>query len=142
MRTSSHLDKFERLRALRARLDPIEDFELWLWATVTAGANALDASLCLAGVARAAQVEPGPVDASAPTAAAEDPSLDAVRRTPLEAMPEDIRRLAQALDVVGSHSGPCVHAGRAPTRAIVDECESAFFQVCAVLRRRCDWSLL
>lgn len=117
MNTSSHLEKFERLRVLRAKLDPLEDFELWFWTTLTAGTNALNASLRLAGIGHGG-------------------------RPPTDRLPEDILGLEQALATIERHRDPCVHGGRAPTRAIVSECEAAFAQVCRVLRSRCDWSLV
>ena len=36
MKIASHLEKFDRLAALRARFDPLEDFELWFWTTACA----------------------------------------------------------------------------------------------------------
>ena len=42
--------RFSVSLALRRRFDPIEDFELWYWATLTAGTNMLNASLHRAGL--------------------------------------------------------------------------------------------
>jgi len=41
----SHLAKFRRLDATLARLDPIEDQELWIWTAMNAGVNLLNAAL-------------------------------------------------------------------------------------------------
>src|SRR5687768_10397102 len=54
MHTPDHLRKIEKLRGLRARLDPLRDFELWFWATMSAGTHAVNAALHAAGVTRAA----------------------------------------------------------------------------------------
>ena len=43
MKIASHLEKIERLSALRRRLDPTEDFEMWAWASMTAATNAINA---------------------------------------------------------------------------------------------------
>jgi hypothetical protein len=42
---AGHLEKFQRFDAVRRRLDPSEDFELWFWMTLNAGTNALNAAL-------------------------------------------------------------------------------------------------
>ena len=52
MNTASHLAKIAKLEALRARLDPQADFELWFWAGMTAGTHAVNAALHRAGVTR------------------------------------------------------------------------------------------
>ena len=50
MRVPSHVEKVARLVDVRRRLDPLDDFELWFWATLTAGTNMLNASLHRAGL--------------------------------------------------------------------------------------------
>jgi hypothetical protein len=45
MKVASHLDKFRRLDALLAQLDPLEDCELWIWTAMNAGVNLLNATL-------------------------------------------------------------------------------------------------
>jgi hypothetical protein len=40
-----HRDKMARLDELRRRLDPVEDFELWMWASMTAATNGMNACL-------------------------------------------------------------------------------------------------
>ena len=44
MKIASHLEKMERLKALRARLDPKDDFELWAWTSMTIATNAINAT--------------------------------------------------------------------------------------------------
>ena len=45
MQIPGHLNKASKLNCLRTRLDPLEDFELWFWATMNAGTHALNATL-------------------------------------------------------------------------------------------------
>ena len=45
MKVAGHLEKVKRFDAVRGRLDPGEDFELWFWMTLSAGTNALNAAL-------------------------------------------------------------------------------------------------
>jgi hypothetical protein len=55
MEVAAHKEKIVRLDDLRGRLDPVEDFELWMWASMTAATNALNACLHQLGL-----TEPGP----------------------------------------------------------------------------------
>ncbi|MEK7864046.1 MAG: hypothetical protein AAB295_12410, partial [Chloroflexota bacterium] len=58
MNVASHLEKIRKLEALRARLDPMEDFELWFWTAMNAGTQAVNAALHDAGVTRTDDVFP------------------------------------------------------------------------------------
>jgi hypothetical protein len=50
MRIEIHLEKAGRVDALRHRLDPLADFELWFWASMVAAVNAVNAALHAQGV--------------------------------------------------------------------------------------------
>src|ERR1700761_6554926 len=52
MKVISHLDKVRRLAVLRQQFDPLADFELWFWTTLTAGTNVFNATLHLTGLTR------------------------------------------------------------------------------------------
>jgi hypothetical protein len=52
MKVESHLDKFHRLDAMLARLDPVADRELWIWTAMNAGVHLLNAALHRHGVTR------------------------------------------------------------------------------------------
>src|SRR5690606_20510263 len=54
----SHLEKIRRLEALRARLDPLDDFALWFWSAMNCGTHAVNAALHDAGITRADDVYP------------------------------------------------------------------------------------
>ena len=45
MKIASHLEKFRRLDALKQRLDPATDRELWIWTAMNAGTHLLNAAL-------------------------------------------------------------------------------------------------
>ncbi|MGE0808558.1 MAG: hypothetical protein AB7L76_23670 [Burkholderiaceae bacterium] len=50
MRIDSHLRKWRRFDACRARFDPLAEFELWYWATLSGGTALINAALHAAGV--------------------------------------------------------------------------------------------
>lgn len=58
MNVAAHVEKIRKFEALRSRLDPLEDFELWFWAAMNAGTQAVNAALHHAGVTRADDVFP------------------------------------------------------------------------------------
>lgn len=141
MKVSSHADKVRRLTDLRRRLDPLRDFELWYWTSLTAGTNIWNATLHVAGLTSDERVFPtipgvhvvpqpdgtfarelrGPGDVSH------------VGWPPIPGeMPEHIRRLEAALHTLETHRDPCLRGDRQPTQAIVDECEQAFAQAHAI----------
>jgi hypothetical protein len=45
MRIGGHLEKLRRLDAVRKRLDPVEDFEMWFWMSMHGGTHAVNAAL-------------------------------------------------------------------------------------------------
>lgn len=135
MRVASHVEKIRRLVALRRRFEPLEDFELWYWATLTAGTNMLNASLHRAGLTsddpvfstipgmhwvrqpdgRYARELRGPGDISH----VGWPSVDGDK-------PDHIIRLERALERIEQYRDPCVRGDRAITATVVDDCERAF----------------
>lgn len=72
MEVAIHLEKIARIEDLLGRLDPEQDFELYMWACMTAGTQALNAAMHLLGVTEPGHlyphqipglyVEPEPVD--------------------------------------------------------------------------------
>ena len=49
MKIAAHLEKFRRLDATLARLDPGHDQELWIWTAMNAGVHLLNAALHASG---------------------------------------------------------------------------------------------
>ena len=45
MKIAAHLEKVRRMDAVRQRLDPVEDFELWFWMSMSGGTHAINAAL-------------------------------------------------------------------------------------------------
>jgi hypothetical protein len=45
VKLAAHLEKVKRMDAVRGRLDPVEDFELWFWMSMCGGTHALNAAL-------------------------------------------------------------------------------------------------
>lgn len=50
MKIASHIEKFERLDAVKRRLDPVADRELWIWTAMNACTHLLNAALHRCGV--------------------------------------------------------------------------------------------
>lgn len=141
----SHLDKVRRLRALRERLDPLDDFELWYWTTLTAGTNALNAVLHHAGLTR-----DDPVFSTIPGVhLVRQPDgryarelrgpgdVSHVGWPPIDGeIPPDVAALMDALHAIETHRDPCLRGDRAPSAAIVAECDGHAATVFAVLAAR------
>lgn len=141
MKVASHVDKVHRLAQLRSRLDPLRDFELWYWTSLTAGTNMWNATLHLAGLTsdeRIFSTIPGVHVVPQP-----DGSWRRELRAPGDVshvgwpeipgpMPEHMKRLEAALHALEEHRDPCLRGDRQPTREIVDECERAFARARAV----------
>jgi hypothetical protein len=141
MKISSHLDKITRLLRLRDRLDPLQDFELWYWTSLTAGTNIWNASLHAAGLTseeRAFSTIPGvhvvpQGDGSYRRELRGPGDVSHVGWPPIPGdMPEPIQRLEAALHALEEHRDPCLRGDRAPTQAIVDDCDLAIVQAISV----------
>lgn len=147
MNVAAHQEKIRKLEALRARLDPLQDFELWFWAAMNAGTHAVNAALHHAGVTRPDDVfptQPGVYlvpQAAGGLAAALRPLGDVlhVGRPKVEApVPTDIAAMMQAMEVIEHHRDPCIRGEREPTRAIADECAHALERVLRSLAARLE----
>jgi hypothetical protein len=137
LKISSHADKISRLLKLRDRLAPLQDFELWYWTCLTAGTNMWNASLHAAGLTseeRAFSTIPGvhvvpQADGSWRRELRGPGDVSHVGWPPVPGvMPQPIQRLEAALHVLEEHRDPCLRGDRAPTQAIVDECDVAMLQ--------------
>lgn len=145
MHIADHALKISRLDALRGRLDPLADFELWFWATMSAGTHAVNAALHAAGVTResaAFAMQPGVYlvaqgDGTLAPAVAPLGDVLHVGRPPIEAkVPADVEALMHAMEEIEQYRDPCVRGGQRPTPAIVQTCEDAFARCLALLRAR------
>ena len=52
MHVDDHLTKIKRLERQRAKIDRIEDCEMWYWATLNAGVHAMNAALHAVGATK------------------------------------------------------------------------------------------
>lgn len=145
MQIASHMEKFERLTALRARFDPLADFELWYWTTLAASTNALNVALHHCGATtpdRAFSTIPGMHVVPQPDGTwrreLRGPGdVSHVGWPPVDGpVPPDVESLMHAIERIEEKRDPCLRGDRAPSPAIVGECESAFEIVARLLRAR------
>lgn len=145
MKVSTHLEKVERLDALRRRLDPFGDFELWFWITMIAGTNAVNAALHAAGVTDDSErfpTQPGVYLVPdkekpgewRPTLASLGDVLH-VGRPRIEApLPPMLVAMCAAMEVIEANRDPCVRAERRITEEIVDACDDAYSRCLTLMR--------
>ena len=145
MNVAAHKAKVEKLEALRRRLDPLEDFELWFWSGMTAGTHAVNAALHHAGVTSDADVfatQPGvylvaqPDGSLAPRFHALGDVLHVGRPNVEGAIPADVTEMMSAMEIVEHHRDPCIRHGVTPTAAIVAECDGALGRCLRLFRER------
>lgn len=145
MRIDAHLLKISRLTLARSRFDPLEDFELWFWATMHAGTHALNAALHHAGLTselHAFAMQPG-VYLVPQTEGEPVPALCApgdvlhLGRPKIEGeLPADLQRMAKAMNTIESWRDPCVREGHERTPAIVAACDKALQECLEILHLR------
>lgn len=137
MHIQAHLDKLTRLEAARARLQPVEDFELWFWATMLAGTNALNAALHAAGITPAEASYPSqpgvyhvaqPDGSFAPVLKAAGDVLHAGRPALAQPLPDDVHAMVQAMERIEAYRDPCTRGDMDITLAVVAECQAAYGQ--------------
>ena len=142
MNVSAHREKIARLEALRARLDPLEDFELWFWAGMIAGTHAVNAALHHAGIThddRMFAMQPGVylvprADGSLEPAFRPLGDVLHVGRPKIDGpVPRHIAEMMHAMELVERYRDPCVRQGVEPTRAIMGECSTALNACLALL---------
>lgn len=134
MKVVQHMDKIERLEALRARLDPLQDFELWFWAGMTAGTHAVNAALHQTGATVAEEAfatQPGAYlvpQADGTLLAAFRPLGDVlhVGRPKVEAPVSDaVNAMMHQMEIIEHYRDPCLREGLQSTPAIAAECDVA-----------------
>lgn len=145
MNIAGHIEKIERLNALRERLQPIDDFELWFWAGMTAGTHAVNAALHHARITDDADMfatQPGvylvqATDGSWKPAFRDPGDVLHVGRPKIEGpIPADIAAMMHEMEIVETHRDPCTRGTRVPTDAIVQECRQALDRCFKLLRER------
>ena len=137
MEIASHIEKIQRLNALRERLDPLRDFELWYWTSLTAGTNMWNATLHAAGLTSeervfstlpGVHVVPQP-DGSFRRELRGPGDVSHVGWPPIPGrMPAHVQALEAALHALEAYRDPCLRGEKQPNQAIVDDCDRAYGQ--------------
>jgi hypothetical protein len=145
MHVAAHLQKIARLERMRSRLDPEEDFELWFWAAMHAGTHAFNAALHHAGITpqeRAFAMQPGVYLVAQgdgrflPELRATGDVLHVGRPRIDSPLPNDVQRIAHAMERLEAFRDPCVREGQRPTREIIETCAEALRECLALLGAR------
>lgn len=144
MHIASHLDKIARLESARARLDPQDDFELWFWATMVAGTNAVNAALHHAGITPAEAAFPSqPGVYYVPQDGGHRPVLKALgdvlhvgRPAIAGPVPEDIRAMMAAMDVIEAYRDPCTRGDMDIDAQVIGACTRAHDECLRLMRAR------
>lgn len=147
MHIPAHLEKIERFELARSRLDPLEDFELWFWATMMAGTNAVNAALHHTGLTPAEAAypsQPGVYHVALPQGGHE-PRLKAsgdvlhVGRPPVPGpVPPDIQRMMDAMERIEQYRDPCTRGDMHITPQVVSECADAYDECLRLLGARME----
>ena len=144
---ASHLEKIRRFNALRGRLDPVEDFELWFWTTMISGTNAVNAALHQAGVTPAEDAfpsQPGvysvPADGGGYRSVLKSlGDVLHVGRPPIPVpVPADIEQMMQAMEKIEHFRDPCTRGEMQITDAIIETCDKAYAQCLRLLDKRLE----
>jgi hypothetical protein len=134
---SIHLEKMSRLEELRGRLNPVEDFELWMWTSMTAATNGFNACLHHVGLTKASPyyahqipglyVAPVPVHGKWQELFAEPGDLIHTGLDSLKGkIPEEIEALARELEKIEDLREPYVRGGKEPSAHVCQTCEAGY----------------
>ena len=137
MKIAAHLEKVKRLDAVRGRLDPLEDFELWFWMTLSAGTQALNAALHSVGATDAGDyfctqsadvyLEAGDEQGAWKHAIRFGCDVVHVGMPPIEApIPAALERACRAMAVIEEVRDPFVRGDGEVTPAVVARCDDAY----------------
>jgi hypothetical protein len=147
MKVDAHFEKIARLEGLRDRLDPVHDFEIWFWATMNAGTNAVNAALHATGI-----TDDGPWYPQQPEVymvAGDSPGSFVHAFRPLgdvlhvgrpkieKPLPESVQRIAQLMDVIEEWRDPCVRDGHPVTEEIIQRVDAAYHEAARIARETC-----
>jgi hypothetical protein len=145
MEIAIHREKMARLDDLRRRLDPVEDFELWMWTSMNAATNGMNACLHHLGLTQPSPYYPHQIPGLyvAPTPvqgqwqelfAAPGDVIHTGLGSVAEQVPESITRLWQALEKIEDLREVYVRGGKDATPDICDECHLAYERCLDLIR--------
>jgi hypothetical protein len=141
MEIAAHLDKISRLDALRRRLDPNDDFEVWFWTTMNAGTNAINAALHATDI-----TDPGegfPQQPSVYMIAGDEPGTFVAAFRPLgdvlhigrpkidKPLPDSVQKMADFMHIIEEWRDPCVRDGEPVTPEVIAAVDGAYADLMA-----------
>jgi hypothetical protein len=143
MRIEAHLEKVRRLDAVRQRLAPAEDFELWFWMSMSGGTHALNAALHAVGATSDGHVfptqavdvylEPGPTAGTFRPAIRFGCDILHVGMPRVEVpIPSDLEQACGAMEVLETFRDGCVRGDRAITPGIIEAVDAAYTRCLAL----------
>jgi hypothetical protein len=145
MEIAIHREKIGRYNDLRQRLDPSEDFELWMWAGMNAATNALNAALHHLGLTAPSPYFPHQIPGlyidPQPCAPwrwrrlfAAPGDVIHIGLPPLAVeIPPAIRDAVRALDVIEDFREPYVRGGERIVPGLDRRCEAAYRECMDIL---------
>lgn len=134
MLNSSHLQKIVQCESVMARLDPEEDFELWFWAAMVGGTNAVNMALHHAKVTTEETAFPSqPGVYFVPVGDGYDQVVDRrgdilhVGRPPIEGdIPPDVQVMMTSMEVIEQYRDPCTRGDMPVTADVISSCLAAY----------------
>jgi hypothetical protein len=136
MRIAGHVEKVRRFDAVRRRLDPREDFELWFWMSLSGGTNAVNAALHAVGATDGGDyfcTQAVDVYLGADEAGGWKPAIRFgcdiihVGMPPIDApIPAELQAACRAMEVLEEARDPCVRGDAAITPAVIARCDAAY----------------
>lgn len=137
MLIADHMEKVERLSDLLAGLDPVDDFEMWMWTSMTVATNAVNAVMHHLGITAEgdyyAHQIPGLYVVPPPKGHVWErvilPPGDVIHVgfPPIRGtVPGELQRAFDALSVLEDMREPYVRGDQPITPALVESCRTAF----------------
>lgn len=145
MEVAIHMEKVGRLEDLLGRLDPADDFELYMWACMTAGTQALNAAMHTLGVTEPGRlyphqipgiyVEPEPVDGEWRLVMAAPGDVIHLGLPPVDKpVPPVLEEASRSLTFIEDLREVYVRGGEAVTPEVVALCRHAYARLMGILK--------
>jgi hypothetical protein len=136
MKVSAHVEKFRRFDRLRARFDPVAEFELWYWMLLNAGTAIVNAALHRAGLTRAERSFATQVpdvylvmdeDGAAHHEIVFGVDIIHVGMPSIEQpLPPALAEAFAAMEIIERYRDPCIRADHPVTGAVIEACAAAY----------------
>jgi len=144
VKIEDHLDKAERIGGLRNRLDPADDYELWYWASLSAGMNLFNAALHHLGATVAEDcfahnlpvyIRPGAAPGTFEAVIRPFGDLEHVEGEEAESLvPPSLAIAAAALRDLEAARDPGIRGDMKITPELIDGVEAAYVRVAGIAR--------